>query len=77
MSPLLLTVAKVAGRVGVTEYQVRREHECGILPGRRAVRFLRFTEDNLKTSVERIRDDRATAERSGITPPSRVRRLPR
>ena len=74
--PLLMNVAQVAERLGISEYQVRQEHGRGILPGRRAGRFLRFTEDDLSVYLERIRDDRA-ADRSGLTPLSRARRRAR
>lgn len=71
--PLLYNVEKAAAKLGLSEYQVRREHERGILPGRRAGRFLRFTDDDLSTYLERIRDDRAS-NRSGLTPQSARRR---
>jgi len=64
--PLLMNVAQAAERLGLSEYQVRQEHGRGILPGRRAGRFLRFTEDDLTTYLERIRDDRAATDRSGL-----------
>lgn len=67
--PLLYNVAKVAEKLGISEYQVRREHERGILPGRRAGRFLRFTDEDIATYLERIRDDRG-GEQSGQTPRS-------
>jgi DNA-binding transcriptional MerR regulator len=73
MDPLLMNVAQVAERLGISEYQVRQEHGRGILPGRRAGRFLRFTEDDLTTYLERIRDDRGS-DASGLTPDSRRRR---
>ena len=68
-SVLLMNVGQAAERLGLTEYQVRREHERGILPGRRAGRFLRFTEEDLATYVVRIQDDRA-GNASGLTPGS-------
>jgi DNA-binding transcriptional MerR regulator len=70
---MLMNVPQVAERLGLSEYQIRQEHDRGILPGRRAGRFLRFTEDDLATYLERIRDDRG-GNASGLTTQSRARR---
>lgn len=72
MTPRLLTVEQAADQLGLTPYQVRAEHRRGVLPGRKPGRFLRFTENDLETYVERIADDKPTS--SGLTPGSRRRR---
>jgi excisionase family DNA binding protein len=71
--PLLMTVAQAADRLGLSEYQVRQEHGRGVLPGRRAGRFIRITDDDIATYLDRIRDDKAS-NASGLTPLSRARK---
>lgn len=69
----LLKVAAVAERLGLSEYQARAEHARGVLPGRRVGRFLRFTEGDIETYLDRIREDRGS-DASGLTAGSRRRR---
>ena len=56
---MLLTVDQVAERLGLKVGQVRAEHARGMLPGRRVSRFLRFTDEDIATYLERIREDGA------------------
>jgi excisionase family DNA binding protein len=70
-SPRLMAVNEVAALLGLSEYQVRAEHRRGILPARRAGRFLRFTEADLEAYLTRIAEDLAGAQ-SGQTAGSRA-----
>ena len=72
MTPLLIGVIAAAEQLGLTEYQVRAEHDRGILPGRRAGRLLRFTQDDLADYLARIAEDKAGAQ-AGLTSASRSR----
>jgi excisionase family DNA binding protein len=71
--PLLMSVAQAAERLGLSEYQVRQEHGRGVLPGRRAGRFIRFTDEDIATYLDRIREDKGSTH-SGLTPLSRARK---
>lgn len=73
MTARLMTAKETGVELGISEYQVRQEHDRGVLPGRRAGRFLRFTEDDVATYLDRIRDDRAS-NASGLTAASRRRK---
>lgn len=70
----LMDVPAVAALLDLSAYQVREEHRRGLLPGRRVGKLLRFTEADLDTYVDRIREDKAAAEKSGVTPGSLRRR---
>jgi hypothetical protein len=73
MTARLMTARETGVVLGISEYQVRQEHDRGVLPGRRAGRFLRFTDEDVTTYLDRIRDDKASTQ-SGLTPQSRRRR---
>lgn len=73
MTARLMTAKETGVELGISEYQVRQEHDRGVLPGRRAGRFLRFTDEDIATYLDRIRDDKASIQ-SGLTAQSRRRR---
>lgn len=73
MTARLMTARETGVVLGISEYQVRQEHDRGVLPGRRAGRFLRFTDEDVSTYLDRIRDDKAS-NASGLTAQSRRRR---
>lgn len=54
MTARLLTSTEVADRLGVSEHQVRIAYRSGVLPHRRVGRFVRFTDTDLDTYVDRI-----------------------
>lgn len=62
MTARLLTVDEAANELGISPYQVRQEYERGILPGRRPGRFLRFTAEDIATYIDRIGDDKGSAQ---------------
>lgn len=62
MTARLLTVDEAAAELGISAYQVRQEHDRGILPGRRPGRFLRFTDEDIATYLDRIRDDKGSGQ---------------
>lgn len=72
MTAILISVRDAATALGLSPYQVRAEHERGILPGRRPGRFLRFTQDDIDTYLHRITEDKASAQ-AGLTSGSRNR----
>lgn len=60
MAAALFDVTEAAARLGLKVGQVRAEHARGMLPGRRVSRFLRFTDEDIATYLERIREDSAS-----------------
>jgi excisionase family DNA binding protein len=73
MKAALMTVPEAAQVLGLSAYQVRAEHERGLLPARRSGRLLRFHDDDIAVYLDRIKEDRGAAQ-SGLTDRSRQRR---
>ncbi|MBN0039491.1 helix-turn-helix domain-containing protein [Cellulosimicrobium cellulans] len=77
MEPLLLTVARAAEILGISEYSVRRAIAAGEMPYRRIGRAIRVTRIDLDEYLESVRVKAQRENRSGLTPPSRARRQSR
>lgn len=64
-----LTVADVATRLGISEYQVQQAYRSGALPRRRLGRLVRFTEADLEQFQANTQ-----VSAGGLTSRSRARR---
>lgn len=74
MEPLLLTVARAAEILGLSEYSVRRAIAAGEMPYRRVGRAIRVTRTDIDEYLESVRVRAQRENRSGLTPLSRARR---
>ena len=75
--PVFLTVAEVAERTGLTQYEVRSEVRRGVFPHRAIGTrpLIRFTREDIDAYVERVAArKKKEAAPSGLTPGSRARR---
>lgn len=75
--PRFLTVADVAARTGLSQYEVRSEVRRGVFPHREigARPLIRFTREDIDAYVERVAArKKKEAAPSGLTPGSRARR---